>query len=94
MNQQCEEFSARENKLKRDIYDVKTELEEKEQELSVISKLNEELKQSLNHEKLLMKDLTEENDVSYIIFSLSFGKFKMVSFVSESLIPQLKIWNK
>lgn len=67
MNQRCEEFSTREQKLKRDIYDVKTELEEKEQELSVISKLNEELKQTLKHEKLLMKDLTEENDVSYII---------------------------
>lgn len=62
-----------EQKLKREIYDVKTELEEKEQELSLSVKLNEELKQTLNHEKLLMKDLNEEIDVSYVNVTFFFS---------------------
>lgn len=64
LTERCEEMSAREQKLKKENYDMKTDLEVKEQELLMISKLNEELKQKLSEEKQIIEDLTQENDVS------------------------------
>lgn len=57
-------MNAREQKLRKENYDMKTELEIKEQELLLITKLNEELKQKLNEEKQIIVELTQENDVS------------------------------
>lgn len=64
LTERCEEFSAREQKLKKDLFDIKTDLEVRDQELSMVTRLNEELKEKLNKEQQNIEDLRQENDVS------------------------------
>lgn len=59
-----EESLGKEQKLKKQYFEVKTELEVKEQEFIMIAKLNEELKQKLDQGNQVIEDLTQENDVS------------------------------
>lgn len=66
--------------MKRELFDVKTELEMKEQELAMLSKLNDQLKQKLDEEKKTIEDLTQENDVRNADLSLLLLSLKLEYF--------------
>lgn len=50
--------------MNRNIFDLQTELEIKEHELGIFTKLSDELKRQLDDEKQVNEDLVEQNDVS------------------------------
>lgn len=67
-------MNIREQKLEKEVFDVKMELEMKEQEALMLSKLNEELKEKLSEEKHINEDLIQKNDVSMSASSCEMSK--------------------
>lgn len=66
--ERCEEFNTKEQKMKRELFDLKCDLEMKDNELVMILKLNEELKNKLVEEEQVIGDLTQENEVGYVLY--------------------------
>ncbi|KAJ8983806.1 hypothetical protein NQ317_008932 [Molorchus minor] len=63
LEHRCEELSRREQQAKKQIIDIKTELDLKDQEINTILKVNDELKNKLNQQKDLLDQLSNENEL-------------------------------
>ncbi|XP_074031666.1 uncharacterized protein isoform X2 [Leptinotarsa decemlineata] len=63
LEEKLEHFTRREQEWKKEMFDMKTELDIKEHEIISITKLNEELKLKLSEKKSQVDQLTNENEL-------------------------------
>ncbi|XP_018563590.1 lymphoid-restricted membrane protein-like, partial [Anoplophora glabripennis] len=63
LEEKCEELSRREQEAKKEIINIKTELDLKDQEIITILKINDELRSKLNQQRDTIDQLTNENEL-------------------------------
>ncbi|KAJ8910884.1 hypothetical protein NQ315_000515, partial [Exocentrus adspersus] len=63
LEEKCEELSRREQEAKKEIIDIKTELDLKDQEITMVIKVNDELRSRLGQQRDIIDQLTNENEL-------------------------------